>query len=45
MTLLALATWASIGVLVVGSVLVFAWFLADVRSVLHEEGPKGGEEE
>lgn len=44
MTLLALATWAAIGVLVVGSVLVFAWFLMDVRSVLHEEAAPGEKE-
>lgn len=30
MSTMALATWASVAVLVVGSVLVFVWFLGDV---------------
>lgn len=35
MSLLALATWSAIGILVVGSVAVFVWFLFDVGEILH----------
>jgi hypothetical protein len=38
MSLLVLATWSAIVVLVAGSVAVFVWFLFDVGEVLHGEG-------
>lgn len=39
MSPLAMVTWAAVVVLVVGSVAIFIWFLFDVGSVLHGEGP------
>lgn len=41
MSLLALATWAAVCVLVLGSLAVFVWFLADAGKVLHGEGGQG----
>ena len=38
MSLLALATWSAIVILLAGSVAVFVWFLFDVGDVLHGEG-------
>lgn len=43
MSIWAFATWAAIGVLVAGSVAVFLWFLADVRSVLGGKAQSGDE--
>jgi hypothetical protein len=34
MSLMDLFTWAAIGVLVVGSLVVLAWFLVDARRML-----------
>lgn len=45
MTLLALATWSAVVVLVVGSVVVFVWFLFDIGEVLHGHGPGAGQGE
>ncbi|HSM61348.1 MAG TPA: hypothetical protein VK849_11145 [Longimicrobiales bacterium] len=44
MSLLALATWTAVCVLVPGSLAVFVWFLADAEKVLHGPvGESGGE--
>lgn len=42
MSSLALATWAAVGVLVVGSVVVFVWFLADVAREVGRRGSSDG---
>lgn len=39
MTLLALATWTAITVLVFGSLALFVWFLFDAGKVLHDDAP------
>lgn len=39
MSILAVATWTAIGVLVFGSIAVFIWFLKDARSVLRPSEP------
>jgi hypothetical protein len=39
-----LATWASIGILVVGSLAVFLWFLKDAKSVLRGDQDDGEED-
>lgn len=36
MSMSGIATWLSIGVLVLGSVAVFAWFVVDVRKWLQD---------
>ncbi|MFO7260778.1 MAG: hypothetical protein DIU52_006465 [bacterium] len=43
MSIWTLGTWLSIVVLIVGSTLVFAWFLRDVRLVFRDTGPTHGE--
>lgn len=39
MSVLSIATWTAIGVLVVGSIAVFIWFLKDARAVLRPSRP------
>lgn len=45
MSLLAVATWTSVTVLVVGSVAVFVWFLFDAGKVLHGPDADGERED
>lgn len=46
MTLLALATWGAVGLLIFGSSAVFLWFLFDAGEILHGPGPvEGGADE
>lgn len=41
MSLLALATWSAVVILVAGSLAVFVWFLFDAGKVLHGDPPEG----
>ena len=47
MSVLSVVTWAAVAVLVVGSPIVFVWFLFDVGKILHgpAAGPVGEERE
>lgn len=45
MSVLSVATWTAICVLVVGSIAVFIWFLRDAGTVLRPSRDEPGDEE
>jgi len=45
MSVLSVVTWAAVAVLVVGSPIVFVWFLFDVGKILHGPASEPGERE